>query len=58
MMQQSWSTADNDLHLLDPDTIPADGKICVANPYPRPDAAPDLCTRGVGRGRLMPAAAG
>jgi Protein of unknown function (DUF3152) len=41
MMQQSWSTADNDLNLLDPDTIPADGKICVANPYPRPDALPD-----------------
>ena len=39
MMQQSWSTADNDLNLLDPDTIPADGKTCVANPYPRPDAA-------------------
>ncbi|HYN73903.1 MAG TPA: DUF3152 domain-containing protein [Nakamurella sp.] len=39
MMQQSWSTADNDLHLLDPDTIPADGKVCVANPYPFPGAA-------------------
>lgn len=39
MMQQSWSTADNDLHLLNPDTIPADGKVCMANPYPFPGAA-------------------
>ncbi len=39
MMQQSWSTADNDLNLLDPETIPADGKVCVANPYPYPSAA-------------------
>lgn len=36
MMQQSWSTSDNDLNLLDPGTIPADGKVCVANPYPFP----------------------
>ncbi len=39
MMQQSWSTADNDLNLLDPETIPADGKVCVSNPYPFPGAA-------------------
>ena len=38
MMQQSWSTADDDLNLLDPGIIPADGKVCVANPYPFPDA--------------------
>jgi len=36
MMQQSWSTSDNDLNLLDPDVIPADGKVCLANPYPFP----------------------
>jgi hypothetical protein len=40
MMQQSWSTADDDLTLLNPQLIPADGKVCVANPYPFPDAAP------------------
>ena len=39
MMQQSWSTADDDLHLLDTQTIPADGHACVANPYPRPGPA-------------------
>jgi Protein of unknown function (DUF3152) len=37
MMQQSWSTSDNDLAMLDPQTIPADGNVCVANPYPFPD---------------------
>ncbi len=37
MMQQSWSTSDNDLALLDPQTIPADGNVCVPNPYPYPD---------------------
>ena len=36
MMQQSWSTSDNDLNLLDPGTIPADGKVCAANPFPFP----------------------
>ena len=36
MMQQSWSTSDDDLNLLDPDAVPADGKVCVANPYPFP----------------------
>ncbi len=36
MMQQSWSTSDNDLAVLDPQTIPADGNVCVANPYPFP----------------------
>ena len=39
MMQQSWSTSDDDLSILDPQTIPQDGKVCVANPYPFPDAA-------------------
>jgi len=38
MMQQSWSTSDDDLSILDPQTIPHDGNICVANPYPFPDA--------------------
>jgi hypothetical protein len=37
MMQQSWSTADDDLTVLNPQLIPADGKVCVANPYPFPD---------------------
>lgn len=37
MMQQSWSTSDNDLAVLDPQTIPADGNVCVANPYPFPN---------------------
>ena len=36
MMQQSWSTSDNDLAQLDPQTVPADGNVCVANPYPFP----------------------
>jgi hypothetical protein len=35
-MQQSWSTSDNDLAQLDPQTVPADGNVCVANPYPFP----------------------
>jgi len=37
MMQQSWSTSDDDLSILDPQTIPADGNVCGANPYPYPD---------------------
>lgn len=39
MMQQSWSTSDDDLSLLDPQTIPRDGNVCVLNPYPYPGAA-------------------
>lgn len=38
MMQQSWSTSDDDLSLLDPQRIPRDGNVCVANPFPYPDA--------------------
>lgn len=38
MMQQSWSTSDDDLSLLDPQSIPRDGNTCVANPYPYPGA--------------------
>lgn len=38
MMQQSWSTSNDDLSLLDPQRIPRDGNVCVANPYPYPDA--------------------
>lgn len=37
MMQQSWSTSNDDLSILDPQTIPADGNVCVANPYPFPN---------------------
>ena len=39
MMQQSWSTADDDLAPLNPQLIPMDGKVCHANPYPFPLAA-------------------
>ena len=35
MMQQSFSTANDDLVPLDP-SIPLDGKVCRANPYPYP----------------------
>lgn len=38
MMQQSWSTSDDDLSLLDPQRIPRDGNVCAANAYPYPDA--------------------
>lgn len=34
MMQQSWSTADDDIAVLNPGgSVPADGKICRANPF-------------------------
>ncbi|GGM17872.1 DUF3152 domain-containing protein [Nakamurella endophytica] len=36
MMQQSWSTADDELAKLDPQTIPPDGRTCHYNPYPFP----------------------
>jgi hypothetical protein len=36
MMQQSWSTADNDLAPLNPQLIPMDGRVCKFNPYPYP----------------------
>ena len=36
MMQQSWSTANNDLAPLNPQLIPMDGKVCRFNPYPYP----------------------
>jgi hypothetical protein len=39
MMQQSWSVSNNDLNMLDPGTIPKDGKVCKANAYPFPTAA-------------------
>lgn len=38
MMQQSFSTSNSDLHVLDPQTIPDDKKICRANPFPYPRA--------------------
>ena len=41
MMQQSWSTADNDLARLDPGgPVPADGKVCKYNPFPFPRGGP------------------
>ncbi len=39
MMQQSWSVSNDDLNVLDPQTIPKDGKVCRPNPYPFPAAA-------------------
>jgi hypothetical protein len=42
MMQQSFSTSDDDLHVLDPRgvsggvPIPQDHKVCRFNPYPKP----------------------
>jgi hypothetical protein len=36
MMQQSWSTSNNDLATLNPRLIPKDGKVCKFNPYPYP----------------------
>lgn len=39
MMQQSWSTADNDLARLNPQLIPMDGKVCKFNPYPYPSGS-------------------
>ncbi len=39
MMQQSWSTADNDLAPLNPQLIPMDGKVCKFNPYPYPSVS-------------------
>ena len=48
MMQQSFSTANDDLHPLDP-SIPADGKVCRVNPFPYPmaqDTASPTTTAG------------
>lgn len=36
MMQQSFSTANDDLHPLDVQNIPQDGLVCKFNPYPYP----------------------
>lgn len=38
MMQQSWSVSNDDLSVLNPQLIPHDGSVCVANPYPFPAA--------------------
>ena len=58
MMQQSWSTSDDDLSMLDPQTIPHDGNVCVANPYPFPDAVarrrPPASARPADRRRSRP----
>ena len=48
MMQQSFSTSNNDLHPLDPN-IPADGKVCRVNPYPYP-MAQDTASPGTSAG--------
>ena len=39
MMQQSWSTSNDQLAPLDPQVIPADHKVCRYNPYPYPRGA-------------------
>ena len=39
MMQQSWSVSNDDLNVLDPRTIPKNGKVCKPNPYPFPSTA-------------------
>lgn len=39
MMQQSWSTANNDLAPLNPQLIPMNGKVCKFNPFPYPLAS-------------------
>ena len=36
MMQQSWSTSNDDLSPMNPQLIPMDGKVCRPNPYPFP----------------------
>lgn len=50
MMQQSWSTSNNDLAVLDPQLIPPDGKVCRPNPYPYPRAGDPSGGPGTGVG--------
>ncbi|HEY7053384.1 MAG TPA: DUF3152 domain-containing protein [Mycobacterium sp.] len=38
MMQQTFSTADDDAARFDPDTVKPDGKVCRFNPWPYPIA--------------------
>ena len=38
MMQQTFSTANNDAARFDPDTVKPDGRVCNANPWPFPIA--------------------
>ena len=38
MMQQTWSTSDNELNGIN-GSVPADGKVCLPNPWPNPAAA-------------------
>jgi hypothetical protein len=38
MMQQTFSTADDDAARFDPDTVKPDGVVCKANPWPYPIA--------------------
>ena len=38
MMQQTWSTSDDELNSIN-GSVPADGKACLPNPWPNPAAA-------------------
>jgi len=38
MMQQTFSTSDNDASKFDPEYVKADGKTCRFNPWPYPIA--------------------
>ena len=38
MMQQTFSTADNDATRFDPESVKPDGKTCRFNPWPYPIA--------------------
>ena len=50
MMQQSWSTSNDALSVLDPQTIPRDGKVCHPNPFPYPRAGAASGGPGTGVG--------
>lgn len=49
MMQQSWSTSNNDLAPLNPELVPMDGKVCKFNPYPYPLGSPTGVSRTAGQ---------
>jgi hypothetical protein len=49
MMQQSWSTSDDDLAKLNPGgPVHADGKVCKVNPFPYPLGSADGSTTSEG----------
>jgi len=51
MMQQSWSTSDDDLAKLNPGgPVTADGKVCRANPFPYPRGPQSTATTATGSG--------